>query len=210
MKNIEYIIFLAKAILSIIGFLAFFIGLLASPIIYINLKQRHYFKKLQTKYHLKLKPPKHYIIRDFPYVSGKINNQNVFIEATTLGQSYYNIHFNIYKFSSPVIIVGFEFNNQDIEKIALTQKDLCTSKDISDFDKYFTIEVKPEKFKSKVFNNITKQSIMDYSHKSQTYVNLFLDKGYLLSVSNFELTTDKKYKMIIDKMGLVLSITNDI
>jgi len=208
-KTMENILKIGSQILMVIGFIVFFIGLLASPIIYINIKQRHYFKKFTTKYNLKIIPYKHIIIRDFPYAYGKIYNKNVFIDATTLGEYSYNVIFDTHHFSSPVIKLGVEFNNHDIKKIVLTQKKLFSSRYISEFDNYFTVEVKPEELKSKIFNNRTKQNIMNYSRKSQTYVNLFLDKGYLLSISNFELTNNKKYNKILDKFTLMMSITNN-
>ncbi|MCF6168045.1 hypothetical protein [Lutibacter sp.] len=207
-KTIESILKISGQILMVVGFFVFFIGLLASPVIYINIKQRHFFKKFTKKYHLKIEPYKHFVIRDFPYASGKINDKNVFIEATKLGKSYYNIHFDTFKYSSPVIKLGVEFNNPAIKKIVLTQKKLFSSQYISEFDKYFNVEVKPEEFESKIFNNRTKQNIMNYSRKSQKYVNLFLDKGYLLSISNFELTNAKKYNTIVDKFTLMMSIIN--
>ncbi|MCF6183856.1 MAG: hypothetical protein L3J56_04365 [Bacteroidales bacterium] len=209
MKNLEYIIFLVKVVLSIAGFLAFFIGLLASPIIYINIRQRYYFKKFSEKYYLKLAPRKHFIRRDFPYVSGKTGDKNVFVEATQLGNSYYNIAFDTYKYSSPVVIVGLEFNNHTAEKIVLTQKALCTNENISEFDKCFNVEIKPDSLKSEIFNNTTKQSIMNYSRKSQMYLNLFLEDGYLISILNFELTNNGKYEKLTDRFKLLVNIINN-
>lgn len=207
-KTLENSFKTGSQILVVIGFIVFFIGLLASPIIYINIKQKHYFKKFATKYNLKVKPSKHTIMRNFPYAYGKIHSKNVFIEATKLGKYSYNLIFKRAHYATPVIKLGVAFNDDTIKKIVLTQKKLFSSVYISAFDNYFTVEVEPAEFQSKIFNNSTKQSIMNYSLKSQTYVNLFLDKGYLASISNFELTNTKKYNQILDKLNLILLITN--
>ena len=200
--EISYQIFLA------ILFIVFFLALLASPIIYINIKQRKYFKQFADKFNLQLVPKSYIIKRDFPQANGNINAKKVWLNAGKLGEYSYNTNFNTRQFASPVTAIGVEFNNHKITKLSIVQKELVSELIVSNFDKYYDVVVEPQSDKNKFINYDIKQKLMKYSLKHSSYVNLTLIDGYLVSICNFELISANKYKNVVANFQVTMAISN--
>ena len=205
----ENIFKISYQIILVIAFVVFFLALLASPIIYINIKQRNYYKQLAQKLKLQLAPRQHIIKRDFPIVNGIVNRKKAWAKATTLGEYSYNLHFDTQHFASPAVAIGIEFKHSKITKLSVIQKELFQAVSVSNFDKYYDIEVEPQEYKNIFFNYDIKQKIMIYSQKHSSYFNLNLVDGYLMSASNFELISTQKYNNVVAKFILMTAITNN-
>ncbi len=204
----ENILKISYQIILVIAFVVFFLVLLASPIIYINIKQRNYYKQLAQKFKLQLAPRQHIIKRDFPIINGTVNRKRVWVKATRLGEYSYNLHYDTQYFANPAVAIGIEFKHPKIAKLSVIQKELFSTVVVSDFDKYYDINVEPQEYKNIFFNYDIKQQIMMCSQKHASYFNLNLVEGYLMSVSNFELISTQKYNNIVDKFVLMTAITN--
>jgi len=201
-----------KQIFILILFVAGFFLLIASPIIYINYKQKKYFKQLSKKFNLELHAKKLPIIRDFPYVDGVIDNRTVYIEASAIGEFRFDTHYETQTYASPSIRASVSINNKKIQGFLLNQtKEIPNDSKItpSDFNSYFNLVIIQDDKDSIIFRNDIKQKIIDCA-KGSSLLNIGIQKGYLVSYSIFELTTLKKYNEIEKKLSLMLEIAKII
>jgi len=205
----EQILKIGYQIILVVAFIVFFIALFASPIIYINIKQRKYFNQFAQKYYLQLAPRSHLIKRDFPLVKGTVDAKEVWIKATKLGEYSYNLVFNTQHYASPAIAIGVAFNKPKITKVIIRQKELFANVSTSDFDKYFDVVIEPKTYKNLFLNYDMKYKIMVYSKKNQSYFNLNLIDGFLISTLNFELISTEKYRNTVDRFQLLMALSNN-
>ncbi len=201
-----------KQILIIILFIISFLFLFALPILIINYRQRIFFSKIATKYHLKYESNKYKITRDFPIAKGYIGKKWIYIQASSLGSYTYNQNYDTHKFASPSILTGIQTNNKKINHFVLIQtKEILADEYVStdNFYDYFTVEILPKEYQSKIFKNYIQQEIINYS-KNKTLLNIMLDNGYLISTANYELTSTKRYKETVSKIELLKTISKQI
>ena len=201
-----------KQVLIIILFICSFLFLFALPVLIINYRQRVFFSKIATKYHLKQEYNKFKITRDFPVVKGYIGKYWVYIQATALGSYSYNQNYDTHKFASPSVLTGIQTNNKKLTHFVLLQtKEILADKYVStdSFYDYFTVEVLPKEYQSKIFKNYIQQEIINCS-KNKTLLNIILDNGYLKSTANYELTSTKRYEETVSKIELLKTISKQI
>ena len=195
--------------LIIIIFITVFIGLLASPVIYINIKQNYYFKKLSKKLNLNLDSGKSIIKRNFPKVYGNFKNTPVYIQASVLGEYSFNTHYNTQKFASPIVVIAIKIHNPKIKKFKLIQLKEFDTQFTSNFDTYFDIDIENQEKTDVSLNNSIKQKIVNYAQK-HPYFNIELKDGYLMSIANYELTSETNYLNILKQFSMVKYINDEI
>jgi len=196
-------------IFLIVLLITVFFGLLASPIIYINLKQKYYFKKLSNKLHLKIDYGTNKIRRNLPKIFGEFKNTKVYIQAGILGKYSYNTHYNTHKYASPVVKISVEINNPNIKKFKIIQKQEFETKFNSNFDSDFKIEIESLEKQRVFLNNSIKQKIVNHTQK-HPYFNVELINGNLISIVNYELTNEKKYLSALNQFLLLMDIHKEL
>ncbi len=187
----------------IILFVVFFIGLFATPIIYINIKQKHYFKKLSKKFHLKYDGGNNIIRRNFPKVYGNLDKTPVLIQATGLGTYTHDAVNKTRSFASPVVLISLKINNPDIKTFKIYQLKTIEKRFVTNFDHYFTSEIAYNNKNTGELDGSIKQEVLFYAEKNYPLFNIILQDGYLISIAHYELTSERKYRNLLAQIALV-------
>ena len=191
----------------ILLFILVFFGLLASPMIYINSKQKQYFKKLSEQFNLNLDSGKNIFKRNLPRVYGNYNNTPVYFQASILGNYSYNTQYNTQKYASPVVVIGMKLKNLEIKRLKIIQKEELKTQFPSNFNTYFDFDIEYKEKTEKIHLSDIKQKIIFYT-KKHPYFNVELKNGYLISIANYELKNETNYLNLLEQFSMIEFINN--